>query len=252
MTSTGSDTLACPEAAYGRRISHITVVRDSIEYPLKRVKYSDLWQFTNATTVQVPSVYAIKNRQFVVKPTPNSGVVFKVWYSAAPETLVLPQGRVTSVSVASSYVLLDALGSGLTTSTAALGAFVNVVDAQTGEIKVSLQTNALTTATNQVSFKTSGLTLASVYNRTIATALTSDVETNDYLCAIQGTCVPDLPDACLDYLTQYAVNEIRRSVGEPVQDEMNLLAALEDDVKHQWAGREIASRIANKARHWTR
>lgn len=252
VTTTGTDTYDIPEAAYGRRVSKITVQRNSVEYPLKRITYHDLHKFTSSAHVSVPTVYALKNRSYVIKPTPISGVVLNVWYNAAPETLVLPQGRITSVSVGGSYVLVDALGTGLTTSTVALGAFVNVVDAQTGAIKVSLQTNALDTTALQVSFKTSGLTLSSVYNRTIATAIPTTVEVNDYLCAVQGNCVPDVPDACTDFLVQYSVNECRRRMGEPVQDERAMLDQMEAEVKQQWAGREVSAKITNRARHWTR
>ena len=251
-TTAGTDTYDVPEDAWGRRVNQITVVRNSTEYPLKRVAYRDLHRYTSASQVSVPQVYALKGRSYVVKPTPSAGVTLKLWYPRAFETLVVPQGRITAVSVGSSYVLLDALGSDLTTSTAALGAFVNIVDAQTGEIKVSLQTNAITTATKQVSFKTSGLTYATVYNRTIATAITSDVETNDYVCAVQGTCIPDLPDSCLDFLIQYAVTEIKRRMGETVQEEAALLKALETDVERQWAGRESSHTISNRSRTWQR
>lgn len=252
LTSTGSDTFEIPEDAFGRRIDHIVVVQGSNEYPLTRAKYRDLYKFTSSATVQVPSIYALRSRDFIVKPTPASGVSLKVWYSKAPETLVLSQGRITSVSVASSYALVDALGADLTTSTDALGAFVNIVDAQTGEIKVSLQTLALTSATKKIAFKTSGLTYATVYNRTIGVAIPTTVETNDYVCGIHGTCVPDFPDACLDYLVQYAVTEIRRRMGESVQDDAAMLKTLEAEMEAQWAGREQSNRVANKARSWTR
>lgn len=252
VTHTGGETIDIPEDAYGRRIEQIVVTRNSLDYPLKRVKFRDLFKYTSSAIVQIPSVYAIEGRKVVIKPTAQSGVVFKVWYNRAPETLVLQQGRITTVSVASSYVIVDALGSDLTTSVAALGAYVNVVDAQTGEVKVSLQTNALTTSTKTVAFKTSGLTSSSVYNRTIATAIPATVEENDYLCAIHGTCVPDLPDACLDYLIQYAVTAIRRRMGEPTQEEAAELKDLEKDLESQWAGREQHNRITNSARYWNR
>ncbi len=258
MTSTtqlstgGTDTYAIPEGAYGRRIEQIVVAQGSNEYPLKRVNYRELARYASSAQVSVPSVWAFKGRSYVIKPTPSGGVTFKLSYFKAPETLVLPQGRITSVSVASSYVLLDALGDDLTTATDALGAFVNIVDAQTGEIKVSLQTNAINTTSKQVSFKTTGLTLSTVYNRTIATAIPATVEVNDYVCATQGTCVPDLWDECLDYLIQYAVYEIRRRMGETLTDEAQALKRLEDDIERQGAGRESSHRIANKSPAWTR
>lgn len=255
LTSTGSATFDIPEDAFGRRIDHLTVVHSSSrESKLTRVKYSDLYKYagTASSGVQIPYVYAIKGREFQVAPTPASGVVLRCWYDKAPETLVQSQGRITSVSVASSYVLVDALSSDTTTSVDALGAFVNIVDAQTGEIKVTLQNNAVTTSTKKIEFKTSGLSLSTVYGRTVATAVPTTVEVNDYVCAVQGTCVPDLPDACLDYLIQYAVVEIRRRLGESVQDELVALGSLEKELERQWAGREQSNRVQNKARYWGR
>ncbi len=252
VTSTGSDTFAIPEDAFGRRIEAINVIQGSNEYPLRRVKFRDLHKYTSSAVVSLPSVYALQNRDYVVKPIPSSGVVLRVWYNRAPETLVLPQGRVTAISIPSTYTLVDALGADLTTSTDNLGAFLNVVDAQTGEIKVSLQTLALATATKKVSFKTSGLTYATVYNRTISLAIPATVDPGDFLCGIQGTCVPDLPDACIDYLTQYAITEIRRRMGESVQDDAAMLKELQDELRSQWAGRESSNRVTNKASYWTR
>lgn len=253
VTTTATDTYDVPEAAFGRRIEHVTVVRNQLEYKLDRISYRDIYRYTSTSTTAVPRVYAFKGRSYVVKPTPSSGLTLRLWYAAAPETMVLGQGRITSVNTASTYVLVDALGSDLTTSTDALGAFVNIVDAQTGKIKATLQINSLDTSTKRVNFKTSGLSRSSVYNRTIGTTLTSlGVTEDDYVCAIQGTCVPDLPDSCLDYTVQYAVTEIRRRMGEPVQDEAAALKALEDDIERQWAGRELVHRVRNKSRHWAR
>ncbi len=248
----GTDTYDIPTGAYGRRISQILVLFNTLEYVLKRVMFSDLHKYTSASQTKLPGVYALKGRSYVVKPMPSSSVSLKIWYPAAPETIVAPQGRITSVNVASTYVLLDALGSGLTTSVAALGAYVNVIDASTGAIKATLQTASLTTASSQVTFKTSGLSAATVYGRTVATAIPTTVAVNDYVCAVQGTCVPDLPDACLDFLIQYGVAEIRRRLGEPMQDENAMLAALESDVQTQWVNREIVSKITNRSRAWTR
>ncbi len=252
VTTTATDTFALPEGAYGRRLRAINVVRGGVEYPLKRIGFRELARYTSSAVVAVPYVYCVVGRDYIIKPTPQSGVTLKLWYTGAPETLVLQQGRVSTVSVASTYVIVNALGDDLTTSTAELGAFVNLVDGSTGEIKTTLQVNSLTTATKTIAFKTSGLTYATVYNRTIATAIPTTVESGDYVCSVSGTCVPDLPDACLDYLVQYATTEIRRRMGEPVQDETAALKKLEDDIEHQWAGRELVSRVTNKARSWVR
>jgi hypothetical protein len=225
-------------------------VRNSVEYPLTRVTYRELYKYTSSAQVHLPRVYAIKGRKVVIRPVPSSGVTIKIWYPKAPETLVMPQGRITGIDAGFQYVSLDAVGEDLTAATADLGAFVNLVDAQTGEIKVSLQTSLVNQTTKRLSFKASGLTYPTVYNRTIATAVTDTVEVNDYVCGIRGTCVPDLPDSCLDFLVQYAVYEIRRRMGEAVQDEAAMLNDLEREVERQWAGREVSRRIANKSRAW--
>jgi hypothetical protein len=117
---------------------------------------------------------------------------------------------------------------------------------------VSLQVSAINTSTKIVTFKASSLTYSTLYGRTIATTVPTTVDSHDYVCAVQGTCVPDLPDACVDYLIQYAVYEIRRRMGEVVQDDAEALKVLEQDLERQWVGREASRQIVNRARHWSR
>jgi len=252
VTTTASvDAYDVPEDAFGLRVDHIVCVSNTREFPLKRIKYRDLYKYAGTATTGVPQVYALKGKQYVIRPMPAAGTVLKLWYTKAPETLVTSQGRITTTPLANSATV-DTVGSDLDTATAALKAFVNIVDAQSGKIKVSLQLNSVTSSTGALTFKSTGLTYPTVYNRTIATAVPSTVEVNDYVCAIQGTCVPDLPDACLDFYVQYAVSEIRRRMGEDVQMEMAMLDSLEKELEHQWAGREASGRILNKAKAWTR
>lgn len=253
VTTTGSvGAYSIPESAYGRRINQITVTRGNFEFPLTRVAFSDLAKYKSASQVSLPSVYAIVGRQYYIRPIPVAAASITVWITKAPETLVVSQGRISTISVASNYVLLDALGDGLTASTADLGAYVNIVDAQTGEIKVSLQIASTTAATSKLTFKSSGLTAATVYNRTIDVAIPTTVEVNDLVCAIQGTCVPDLPDSCVDYMTQFAAVEIRRRFMEDVQAELIALKDLETEIERQWVGRQLSSRVANNSRAWSR
>lgn len=254
VTELGKDTYPIPEVAYGRRLEQITIVRNKLEYPLKRVGYRELYRFASGAIVSIPYVYAIKGRDYIIKPTPQSGTELKIWYMAAPETLVVNQGRITSIDDVNLSVTLDNVGDGLTTSTAELGAFVNIVDASTGAIKVTLQIASINKASRTVTFKTAGLTFDTVYNRIVSVEIpeTAGVDRGDYLCAVAGTSVPDLPDACLDYLVQFAVVEVRRRMGEPTQDDMVALRDQEQDLTRQWAGRELVSRVSNKARSWVR
>lgn len=257
----GQDTYDIPANAFGRRISSVLITFNNLEYPLKRAAFSDLHKFTSLAQVRIPSVYAMKGRSYVIKPMPNQGITFKLWYPAAPETVVKPLGRITSFNSTTNYVVLDAVDGTLTTDAPSLAAFVNLVDAQTGVIKATMQVASI--SGTQVMFKSAGLSLPSVYGRTVVTAipdvavtptLTSHqaVNVNDYVCAVQGTCVPDLPEACLDYMVAYSVREIRRRLGEAVGDENQFTKDLEADVQSQWSNREIRSRIMNRNRAWTR
>lgn len=254
VTTTATDVYDLPEGAFGRRLQHVVLVRDSsLEYKLDRVTYRDLYRYTTTTSTVSPRVYAILGKKYYIRPTPTAGLTLKLYYASAPETLVLPQGRLTDVSVANTRVTVDSLGDDLGVDVDDLSAFVNIVDAQTGTIKATLQAQTLaSSAPWTVAFKTSSLDRSSVYNRTVATAIPTTVAEDDYLCAVQGTCVPDLPDSCLDFMIQFAVNEVRRRMGEAVQDEVAMLKSFEDDIERQWSGRELSSRVQNKSPAWKR
>jgi hypothetical protein len=145
---------------------------------------------------------------------------------------------------------LDALGSSLTTSISALGAFVNWVDGTTGEVKATLQVSAIDTDTKTLTFKSTGLARTTVFGHTVATALPDDADYDDYLCLASGTCVPARVLDYTDYLIQFTVVELKRKQGEDVTAEVAALKDLESDVMSMWAGRAATKRVRRVSGLW--
>jgi hypothetical protein len=182
-------------------------------------------------------------------PTPAGGKTIRYWYLAETETMVMPQGRITRIE--STYVLVDELGEDLTTDSDNLQNYINVVDAQTGRIKSSHQIQALDTSLNKLTVKASP-TRSSVWNRTITGTLSSDIELDDYVCLSKGNCIPYLKKPLSNFIVQYAVYELKRKLGEPTEAEERALDKFEDQVKHQWAGRETQLRVSKRSKNWRR
>ena len=128
----------------------------------------------------------------------------------------------------------------------------NIVDANTGEVKVTLQVSAIDEDTGQITFKSAGLTRSTVLTKTVETEIPDTVAADDYVCLVTGTAVPELPAAYVDYLIQYAVVEIRRRLGENTQEEFAQLKELELEIQKMWVGREASNRVRKASHQWSR
>jgi hypothetical protein len=154
----------------------------------QRISYRDITNYETTGKSNTPYYYAIIGRKIRFIPAPTGTYQARLWKLRNPEKLVLPQGRITMVNTASNYVILDSTGDDLTTESDQLGSYVNVIDGQTGEIRGTLQIASLNE--NKVSFR-SVPTRSTVLNRTVVGSFTSTmIEQDDYLCHVQGTCVP--------------------------------------------------------------
>lgn len=247
----GTRNVTIPEAAFGLKVNKVDIIVGTQAYKVDAATESQVSAWDNtATTTTIPQYWTHQGSVIKLYPRPTSAVSVRVTYQRRPPDLVLSQGRIHSYDSDAVTCELDALGSGLTTSLAALGCFVNWVDGTTGIVKATLQVSALDTATKTVTFKTSGLGRATVFGQTVATALPTDAATDDYLCLASGTCIPMLVADYADYLVQFAVVELKRKQGEDVVAEVAALRELESDVTAMWAGRPGARRIRRTANHW--
>jgi hypothetical protein len=170
----------------------------------------------SSVTSSLPAYWTQQGSVLRIYPYPAASVQLRVRFQARPPDLVVSQGRITSYDSNAVTVDLDAIGTSLTTSIAALGAFVNWVDSTTGEVKATLQVASLSDVAGEagtITFKTAGLGRTAVFGQTVAITLPTDASLDDYLCLASGTCVPLRVADYADYLIQYAVVDLKRKQG---------------------------------------
>lgn len=213
----------------------------------QRISYRDLSNYESSSTTNVPYYYCIIGRKIRVIPTPTGTYPARVWSLRNPEKLVLPQGRITMMNTAGNYVIVDSTGDNLTTESDQLGSYVNWVDGQTGVIKGTLQIQSLNE--NKITFRTVA-TRPTVLNRTIAGSLPSDGVQDDYLCAVDGICVPYYGRPTGNFMIQFAVVQLTGKLGGEVTTVDAVREMFEKQVERTWVGREKQMRIQKRSHAW--
>lgn len=212
-----------------------------------RISYRDISNYESASVTNIPYYYAVVGRKIRFVPSPTGTYSARIWYLRNPEKLVLPQGRITFLNTLSNYVIVDSVGSSLTTESDQLGSYVNVVDGQSGEIKGTLQIATLNE--NKVTFRTVPLR-ATVLNRTVLDALPDDLAQDDYLSPIDGICVPYYGRPTGNFMIQFAVAEITRKLGGESATQEEVLKKFEQQVERTWVGRERQMRVQKRSQTW--
>lgn len=246
-----------PEGIFGDRVTRVEIVIPFAgSTPVPRVTAYEQHKFEAGTNISTPtpSAYMIHKRNIRFLPTPTANYSFRVWATQAPEPMVLDWGRITTIDSANNTIVVDSLGgsdsdAGVpTTSMDDLSCYVNLVDAQTGAVKATMQTRSI--VDNTLVFKSDlGTGRSTVWNDPISTSLPTDLELDDYICSVAGVCVPMLGGAATNFMIQYAVEEMRRRLGDDSAVlEKQILDDFEKQVKSTWAGRDQASRITKKSR----
>jgi len=255
-TVSGTADYDCPVNTYASKIKKLELIVNNRPQPIDRIWYRQSSKYAISGTTTRPSRYELIGRQWRLFGTPSGGLTVRVWYVREPERLVKQQGRIlasgTDTSTSQPYVTVDALGSLLTTASTDLYNYVNIVNWRTGAVKGTLQVASINTTTKQVLFKAASLTRSTVLGKTVTTALPTTLAVDDYICTVQGTCVPEIPEAYHDYLTQHAVVAIKRSKGEPTQEDYAALRDEEQDIKSIQSGTEQRTRVAQKNPNWRR
>lgn len=246
-------TFDIPDDAFEQRLQKVEAVQGGVAYELNRLNYRRSTPFRNSIAGNRPIRYTIRGRKVELLPAPSTigSVSYFCYYVRRPKTLRKQQGRVTDftaavTSVSDANIVLDAIGSGLSTSDNYLK-YVNIVDSRTGEIRGSAQIK--TSSGTQLTFYQTP-TRTSVEGQTIAGDIPSDIEVDDYITDIHGTCVVFLQQPTTNFLIQYAVAEIRRALGYDTGIERNVLKDFEQQVEHTWSGRESSFRIKSTNRIW--
>jgi hypothetical protein len=251
-----------PEDAFEDRLEKVEMVLGKDSYPLERLSYRDISNYETSFRTNIPSYYTVIGRKIRLTPTPSGSYDGRIWYLQQPEELILPIGRITKVNTADNYVILDSVATGLTTEVDKLASYVNLVDGQTGRIKCSMQVRSING--NRINFKSSPLR-SEVDNRTIESDMidlpdlhsfgenaTVEIQQDDYLCAINGSCVLYFRNPTSNFIIQYAVAEMKRKTGGAAELEERILDKFEQQVERSWVGREQQLRVKKKSKNWDR
>lgn len=254
VTSTaGTRAYDIPSDAFGSRIEKIEVASSSnsdVRFKLSRINNHKTTNFITSTNTSLPTHYSIKRNKFEIYPTPSGNLTFYVYYNKKPEDLVKQQGRISSIDTDNNYVLVDSIGSSVSTSTTGFAAYLNIIDYNTGNVKRTLQVSALDSDTGQITFKSASLTRSSVLGHTVSTSIGSDAAVDDYVCLVTGTCVPEVDGAYTDYLIQHAIVATKRRLGEPVAEELQELSEIREELTKSWVGREQSNRVRKASAAW--
>lgn len=236
-----------PEDAFEQRLEKIEILITDSYYPVKRIDYRDITLYDIPSRTNTPDYYCVIGNKFKLLPGPTAAYPIRLWYLKDPDPLVQEQGRITHINTGSNYIIVEDIGSDLTTDMTDLNSYINIVDSQTGILKVSLQIQSI--QGNKITFKSSP-TRTTVMNKTVSGAIPTTVEVDDLICVSQGNCVPFFKKPFSNFLIQYAVAEITRKLGGPADMEYKVLDDLRDQVKHSWAGREQSLRVKKINKTW--
>jgi hypothetical protein len=214
---------------------------------IQRISYRDITNYESAAISSFPLYYCVIGRKIRIVPQPSGSYDARMWVIRNPEKLVMPQGRVTLINAIGNYMIVDQASGDLTTQSDQLASYVNVIDGQTGEIKGSLQIQSI--VNNKITFRTVPAR-SSVFNRDISILEDIQIQEDDYICAIDGICVPYFGRPTSNFLIQYAVAEITRKLGGAAETEENVLKKFEQQIERTWAGRQQDLRIKKKSNVW--
>lgn len=243
-----------PEDCFEDRINRLEIITSqgangqvTVE-ECRRASYYDAWKYESRSPTAVPPVYLIVGRKIRFPQAPTGTYSARIWYVLEPEQAVLPQGRITAYNQPGNYIIVDTLGDDLSTEADTLESYVNLVDGQTGIVKWSGQISVIDA--QQITFRSTPIR-DEVLNRTIegTLPLASDEPTvglDDYICNIRGTCIP--PSGALrNFLVEFTVAEIVRSLGGDAATEEQILNKFERQIEKYGTARETTTRIQRRS-----
>lgn len=240
-----------PEDAYEDRVVKIDLIYNSSLFyqDLTRISYKDIATYESGGYATEPYYYAVIGRTIKVVPTPSGDSSLRVWYVKNPDELVLPQGRITVVNEGGQYLIVDNVGSDISTESDELANFINVINARTGEVRATFQVASVDDGRIYIRTTPTGVPpRTEVLGRPLSTSLANlGIKADDYVCLATGTCVPYLASPTSNFLIQFSVAELSRQLGLNSVEEEQVLDKFEKQVKTTWAGRESTLRVRKRS-----
>ena len=189
-----------------------------------------------------PSLYSIIGRNIQLAPVNIQKTLIRVWYIKTPLPLVVDQGRLQIIDRDNNYIVVDNLNTTDAetpiSATDPYGKYVNITDATTGKIKCTMQIESIDD--NQLVFKTNP-TRTTVFNLPVVGVIPDSVSEDDVISSVGGLGVLFFNRPLANYLIQYAVNEVQRSLGvSNLSFEESKLRELKKTVEGTWKRRPNA------------
>lgn len=242
-----------PEDAYQERLEKVETNVNGYYSEIKRIDYRDITLYDTPQSTASPYYYAVIGPEYKLVPSPSGISKLRIWYIPEPGPLVFEYGRITFINATNGtpYVRLTDIDdpAAISTDIKSLESFVNVVDGRSGRIKATLQVANI--INSQVLFSTNpDRTL--VQGRKVASALPADIALDDYICPVDGTCIPPMRSPLTNFLIAYVTAEIKalKLDGSP-SVVMEVLSKFEERIERTWVRREHSLRIGKSSRIWS-
>lgn len=208
--------------------------------PLKRISYRDVTHYETTAQTTYPLYYVIYNSKLRILP-PTTSSTIRIWYVRDPDQLVIPIGRV--IGNGADFLLLDEIqDEEIGTDVPSLSAFVNVIEGRTGRIKGTLQVEDLDVESGRIDFRTSP-TRPQVLGRPISALDDVDVELDDYLCNVAGSCIPILKKPLSNFIIHHAAIDSTLKLGGEHEVLVRLKSDFERQVERTQHAREQSLRV---------
>jgi hypothetical protein len=203
---------------------------------------------------QIPLAYAIHGRTIRFCATPSGKRSLRIWNIREIDKLVKTHARITDLDTTNGILYLGEVSSSFdpfgTVVQGDWNSYINIVDGQTGIVKGTFQIKSWD-ETDTLEIKLASPDRSLVLNRPIDTSLsTTDINADDYICPIQGTCVLYFCDEVHAYIVQYATAECKRRLGYAYDADQNLLREFEIELKKTYQGRSLSLRIVQNNPNW--
>lgn len=250
LSSGASQTI--PEDAFADMVTYIEISVPGYPSETRFRSYQDNSRVATAGVVDIPLDWTVKGRSVEFLQTPSGAYDAEAWYVKKLDKLVKQQGQLTATP-ASTYVLVDTVGSSLSADANSLSSYVNVVNCRTGEIRGTFQIASMTAG--RINLRASPMR-STVLGRAVsgsAALATCGAAADDYICTSDGVCVPYFPDELSTFLVEFGVAEVTRSLapeGNAAQLEQRIVAEYKAEIEAEWAGRQSGSRIKNRSAQW--
>ena len=246
-----------PEDAFQERIEKVETKLHGYFHEIKRIDYRDITLYDTPQPVSTPYYYAVIGPQYKIVPPPTGVQGMRVWYIPEAGPLVPEFGRITTINITNPsepYVRLTDMDDvdRLSADMDSLSAYVNIVDGRTGRIKATMQISKV--VNSQVNFYSAPAqnSRSEVEGRTVVYAIPDSVTKDDYLCPVEGTCIPPMRSPLTNFLITYASAEIKalKLEGDPGVV-FQMLSRFEERIEKTWVRREQSLRVGKSSRIWS-